>query len=164
MIGASREETLTMTTRNVWLICLGSLEGEGSRYLDGRTQTIPPSVGLAPNDFPPFSGTQWEQNFVGDVCTFRCLGSETTEDLYLDGHTADRTVWLAPSTRAPFTGTHWRATELAVGDWTFECLGKLDNPDHLFLDGHTLDATVGLAPSTDPPYTGTHWRLEVGLD
>jgi len=83
-----------------------------ARFLDGRTRD--PSVGLAPNTGPDFSGTSWRlhQLAPGEI-GFENQG-EFDGPRWLDGITAAAAVSLAPSTGGIFTGTHWRIHRLVM--------------------------------------------------
>jgi hypothetical protein len=87
------------------LLCKGT--GQGNHWLDGRTGNG--TVGLAPTNQKPYTGTRWQvvlfdnnPNIVG----LKCMGN-IEGPRWLDGRTGNGTVGLAKTTDPPFTGTRW---------------------------------------------------------
>jgi hypothetical protein len=88
------------------LKCMGS--APGNRWLDGRTAGG--TVGLAPTNQKPYTGTRWQvvplDNNNPDIGGLKCMGN-IEGPRWLDGRTGNGTVGLAKTTDPPFTGTKW---------------------------------------------------------
>lgn len=140
--------------------CMG--DKEGYCFLNGETGTG--FVKLGNNTNPGIlSGAEWlaTQDARTQNWQFKCKGSSSSGsgDIYLDGRTADGSVYLANVSDPNKSGTWWKVTSTGTGDGNYYIVCQGTGPgDNRYLNGDTVGQGVSVVPPFNPP-SGASWRI-----